>query len=147
MWLRSSALSTRSLLTGHASPKVAGYTGRRSIHKITDEIQDNNSTHALIKDQGGGFKDTDIEQYIGNFEDIEYLVQENVTDPEMAYNHFSYDVEKAWCDADLQRVVQNARKADKSITATSDPIYGKFETLAKNYLRRERQSCKDLENQ
>jgi hypothetical protein len=115
--------------------------------KITGEIQDNNSAHALMKDRGAKFKDTDIEQYIGNFEDIGYLVQENVIDPEMAYNHFSYDVEKAWCNADVQRVVQNARKADKSITATSDPIYGKFETLAKSYLLRERQSCKDLENQ
>jgi hypothetical protein len=74
-------------------------------------------------------------------------VQEKVIDPEMAYNHFSYDVEKAWCNADVRQVVQNARTADKSATATSDPIYGKFEALAKNYLARENQSCKDLENQ
>jgi len=115
--------------------------------KITGEIQDNDSTRPLLKNRGGKFKDTDIEQYIGNFEDLGYLVQENVIDPEMVYNHFSYDVEKAWCNADVQRVVQNARKADKSITATSDPIYGKFERLAKNYLTKERQTCKDLDNQ
>ncbi len=68
-------------------------------------------------------------------------------DATMAYNHFSYDVEKAWCNAAVQRVVQNARKEDKSITATSDPVYGKFEKLAKRYLAKERQSCKDLDNQ
>jgi hypothetical protein len=115
--------------------------------KITDEIQDNDSAHALMKDQGGKFTDTDVEQYIGNFEDVGYLVEENVIDAAMAYNHFSYDVEKAWCNAAVQRVVQNARKEDKSITATSDPIYGKFEKLAKSYLAKERQSCKDLDNQ
>jgi hypothetical protein len=60
---------------------------------------------------------------------------------------YSVHLEKAWCNADVQRVVQDARKADKSITATSDPIYGKFEKLAKSYLAKERQSCKDLDNQ
>jgi hypothetical protein len=29
--------------------------------KITDEIQDNSSTHPLMKDRSGKFKDTDIE--------------------------------------------------------------------------------------
>jgi hypothetical protein len=115
--------------------------------KLRDEIQMNNSSHALRKNRGGKFQDTDIEQYIGNFEDIGYLVQGKVIDAEMAYNHFSYDVEKAWCNADVQRVVQEARKADKSITATSDPIYGKFENLARTFLTKERQSCKDIDNQ
>jgi hypothetical protein len=115
--------------------------------KITAEIQSNQSAHPLLKSRGGKFEDVDIERYIGNFEDIGYLVQEKVIDAEMAYNHFSYDVEKAWCNADVQRVVQEARKADKSITATADPLYGKIERLAKEYLAREGQSCKDIDNQ
>jgi hypothetical protein len=115
--------------------------------KITDEIQDNDSSHALMKDHGGKFHDMDAEEYIGYFEDLGYLVQENVLIPEMAYNHFSYDAEKAWCNADIRRVVQPARKADNSVTALSDPMYGRFENLAKSYLAKERQSCKDLDNQ
>jgi hypothetical protein len=47
--------------------------------KKTDEIQYNDSAHAVIKDQGGKFKNTDVQQYIGNFEDVGYLVEENVT--------------------------------------------------------------------
>jgi hypothetical protein len=31
--------------------------------------------------------------------------------------------------------------------AKSDPMYGHFEQLAKNYLEQEGQSCKDLDNQ
>jgi hypothetical protein len=46
----------------------------------------------------------------------------------------------------VQRVVRDARKADKSITAASDPIYGNFERLAETYLARERQTCNDLAN-
>jgi hypothetical protein len=115
--------------------------------KITDEVQDNGPSHALLKDRGGKFREIIIEEYIGNFEDIGYLVQENVVIEQMAYDHFSYDVEKAWCNGDVQRVVGDARKADKSITAASDPIYGNFEKLAKTYLSKEHQSCNDLANQ
>lgn len=114
---------------------------------ITGAIQSSDSARALLKGRGEKFEDVDLEQYIGNFEDIGYLVQENVIDAEMAYNHFSYDIEKTWCNADVQHVVQEARKADKGTIANSDPIYGKFERLAKNYLVKERQTCKDLDNQ
>jgi hypothetical protein len=115
--------------------------------KITDEIEANDSAHPLLKKRGGKFQDIDVEGYIVNFEDVGYLVQENVIDARMAYDHFSYDVEKAWCNSDVQRVVQDARKADKSITTTTDPFYGKFEKLARDYLARENQTCKDLNNQ
>ena len=74
-------------------------------------------------------------------------MQENVIDPEMAYNHFSYDVEKAWCNADVQRVVADARKADKAVTRQTEPFYGGFEKLARSYLTREGETCKDLDNQ
>jgi hypothetical protein len=115
--------------------------------KITNEIQDNGSAHALLKERGGKFRDIDVEEYISNFEDIGYLVREDVIAEQMAYDHFSYDIEKAWCNGDVRRVVEAARKADRSVSAKTDPFYGKFEALANQYLSTERQSCKDLENQ
>jgi hypothetical protein len=114
---------------------------------ITNEIQNNGSAHPLIKGRGGKFRDIEVEQYISNFEDIGYLVQEGVISPQMAYDHFSYDVEKAWCNADVHRVVEAARKADRSVTVKIDPLFGRFESLAKQYFRTEQQTCKDLENQ
>jgi hypothetical protein len=65
----------------------------------------------------------------------------------MAYNEFSYDLEKAWCNADVQRVVADARKADKSVTRQTDAIYGEFEKLARGYLAREAETCEDLDSQ
>jgi hypothetical protein len=44
-------------------------------------------------------------------------------------------------------MIREARAADKSTTAQTDPMYGNFEKLAKEYLGKEAQSCKDLENQ
>jgi hypothetical protein len=127
--------------THNASDKLDG----DRYAKITNEIQGNASAHPLTRARGGKFNDSDVEQYIVNFEDIGYLVQENVIVAQMAYNHFSYDVEKAWCNTDVRRIVQAARKADKSITATSDPLFGNLENLATNYLRKEQQICKNLD--
>jgi hypothetical protein len=55
----------------------------------------------------------------------------------MAYNEFSYDFERAWCNADVQRAVADARRTDKSSTRQTDPIYGQFEKLARSYLTSE----------
>jgi hypothetical protein len=49
----------------------------------------------------------------------------------MAYDHFSYDVEKAWCNQDIQKVITDARRADKSAAVSADAIYGAFERLAR----------------
>jgi hypothetical protein len=118
---------------------------------ITAAIQGNDQHYPLLSQKNGGkggkFRDLEIESYMENFEDIGYLVQEHLILAEMAYDHFSYEVEKAWCNADVQRIIRDERKADKSVTAASDPFYGRLETLAKSYLARERQTCKDLDNQ
>jgi hypothetical protein len=44
----------------------------------------------------------------------------------MIYDHFSDDIETAWCNNDVQKLIQRDRKDDKSITA---------------------QTCKDLDSQ
>ena len=65
----------------------------------------------------------------------------------MAYDHFSYDITKAWCNATVQETIRKARVNDKSKTAPTDPMYGNFESLAKEYLANEGQSCSDLDKQ
>jgi hypothetical protein len=119
--------------------------------KITAEIQNHDQNHPLLSradgGRGGAFRQIDIEGYIGNFEDIGYLIQDGVILSKMAYDHFSYDVEKAWCNKDVKKLIAESRKIDRSTTASSDQIYGKFERLAQSYLSNENQSCKDLDKQ
>jgi hypothetical protein len=91
--------------------------------------------------------DADVEEYIGIFEDMGYFIKDNLISAKMAYDHFSYDIEKAWCNTDLQLTIRKARATDKSKTAQSDPLYGNFEILAKQYLDDEGQSCRDLDKQ
>jgi hypothetical protein len=119
--------------------------------RLTTEIENYDQSHALVKradgGKGGPFSDIEVESYLGTFEDMGYLVRDNLIFGQMAYRSFSYDIEKAWCNADVQRVIHDARRADKSVTAKSDPIYGSFEILAGEYLAKENQSCKDLDKQ
>jgi hypothetical protein len=112
--------------------------------KITSAIQEHDQKHKLL---GAGFRDTEIESYIGNFEDIGLLVKESPLLSDMAYNHFSYDIEKAWCNQDVQKVIVDARKADKSVTASADAMYGELEKLGRSYLPKEQQTCPDLDKQ
>jgi hypothetical protein len=119
--------------------------------KLVADIQNHDHNYPLLSrsdgGKGGKVRGLDVEQYISVFEDIGYLVEGNLIINKMAYNEFSYDVEKAWCSADVQRVIADARKADKNVTRQTDPIYGEFEKLARSYLVREGESCKDLDNQ
>jgi hypothetical protein len=91
--------------------------------------------------------DADVEEYIGIFEDMGYFIKDNLITAKMAYDHFSYDIEKAWCNVTVQETIQKVRAADKSKTAQSDPLYGNFERLAKQYLGDEGQTCKDMDKQ
>jgi hypothetical protein len=119
--------------------------------KLVADIQNHDHAYPLLArsegGKGGKFRDLHIEQYISVFEDIGYLLADNLIITEMAYDEFSYDFEKAWCNADVQRVVADARKADKSSTRQTDPIYGHFENLARSYFVREGETCKDFDNQ
>jgi hypothetical protein len=85
---------------------------------ITTAIQEHGHSYPLLRGdgKGGKFTDLDIERYLGNFEDIGYFLQEGLIIPDMAYHHFSYDAEKAWCNDDVKRVIRDARKSDKSAT-------------------------------
>jgi len=91
--------------------------------------------------------DADVEEYIGVFEDMGYFIKDNLITAKMAYDHFSYDIEKAWCNTTVQEVIRKQRATDRSKTAQTDPIYGNFERLAKQYLDDEGQSCSDMDKQ
>jgi hypothetical protein len=118
--------------------------------KLVADIQNHDHTYPLLSrsdGKGGKFRDLAIEQYISVFEDIGYLVEGDLIIGKMAYNEFSYDIEKTWCNDDVKRVIADQRKADKSTTHQTEPFYAGFEKLARSYLAREGQTCKDLDNQ
>src|SRR5215472_13453472 len=112
--------------------------------RIVDDIQSHNSNYRLPKYPNRA--DADVEEYIGLFEDVGYFIVENLIAAKMAYDHFSYDIEKAWCNVSVRETIEQERATDRSKTAHSDPLYGNFEKLAKEYLDNEGQTCKDLDS-
>ena len=101
--------------------------------KITDDIQSHNGNFHLPKYPNTA--DADVEEYISVFDGICYFITQNLIEQKMAYEDFSYDLEKAWCNVTVQETIRQERTTDKSKTAQSDPIYGDFEKLAKEYLK------------
>jgi hypothetical protein len=143
---------TQQIASADLVLKLRATLDESKLAKLVADIQNHDHSYPLLArsdggSKGGKYRDLEIEQYISVFEDIGYLVEGNLIISKMAYNEFSYDIEKAWCNGDVQRVVADARKADKSITRQTDPIYGEFEKLARSYLAREGETCKEFDNQ
>ena len=112
--------------------------------KITDDIQSHNGNFHLPKYPNAA--DADLEQYISVFDQIGYFVMQNLIEQKMAYEDYSYDIEKAWCNVTIQETIQQEQTTDKSRNAESDPVYGDFEKLAKEYLKTDGLSCKDVDS-
>jgi lysyl-tRNA synthetase class II len=109
---------------------------------ITDDIQSHNSDFHLPMYPT---TDADVEEFTDVFEDVGYFVTQDLIDAKMAYASFSNDIERSWCNVTVQETIQQERATDKSKTAQRNPIYGNFEMLAKEYLKIDGLSCKDLD--
>jgi hypothetical protein len=125
--------------------KIEAMLRDHRFDRITDDIQSHYSNYQLPKYKNKS--DADVEEYIGVFEDLGYFLKDNLIAKKMAYDHFSYDITKAWCNGTVQETIRKARANDKSKTAPTDPMYGNIESLAKEYLDNESQTCKDMDKQ
>lgn len=113
--------------------------------KITNDIESHNGNFHLPKYPNAA--DADVEEYISVLDGIGYFITQNLIEQDMAYEDFSYDIEKAWCNVTVQETIQQERTTDKSTTTKTDPIYGDFEKLANEYLKRDGLlSCKDVDS-
>jgi hypothetical protein len=141
----NTAKDSRQTTSAELILKIGAMLEEHRYDRISDDIQSHDSNYHLPK-----YKNklvADLEEYIGIFEDMGYFIKDKLISPKMAYDHFSYDIEKAWCNTDVQEAIRKARATDKSKTASTDPMYGNFERLTKEYLDNEGQSCSDLDKQ
>jgi len=140
----NAAMDRRQTASAEFILKIDAMLAEHRYDRITDDIRSHDSNYRLPKYKNKA--DADVEEYIGVFEDMGYFITENLIGAKMAYDHLSYDIEKAWCNIDVRETIRKARATDKSKTAQSDPLYGNFERLAKEYLANEGQDCKDLDS-
>lgn len=111
--------------------------------KIMSAIEDNGSNYKLLN---GKFKERLLDEYISIFELLGNLVHDKVITDQMAYNDLGYNLEKAWCNQDVQQYIAYARKVDKNISG-SNAYYIGFEHMAKYSLERDNKTCSDMDEE
>jgi hypothetical protein len=123
--------------------KISDELDKPKYVKIMSAIEDHKSNYKILH---GNFSERLLDEYICTFETLGNLLQDNIITEEMAYNELGYDLEKAWCNKDVQKFIAGARKADKNISGPN-AFYVGFERLAKYSLSRDKKSCSDIDDE
>lgn len=113
------------------------------LRGIKDSVEYHGSGFSLRRH---GFQASDIEDYISQLEDIGVAVRYGIVGHRMAYEEFSYDVEKAYCNADVQAALAEGRSADRGGLAPN-AYYVNFTDLAKGFLTDDQKDCKDIDEE
>ncbi|MGD0280252.1 MAG: hypothetical protein ABSC11_13240, partial [Smithella sp.] len=105
--------------------------------------------YPIIKTKGhkGKYNTHQIEDYLGKFDTIGYLISENLIIGAMAYNELGYDVEKTWCNKDVYDYLIKIRQQNKHLTGEQAYFYG-FEEFAKySFSKDEIKSCSEIDEE
>ena len=142
-------LQTKALQDTHAVNsatfvlKISDELNKSKYDKIMKAIDDHKSNYPISHK---GFSDTQIDEYIGNYETMGNLAHDNIISRRMAYNELGYEIEKAWCNKDVQNYIKMAREADKN-TSGPKTFYIGFEELAKFSLLEDKKTCLDMDEE
>jgi len=136
--------ATRRTTSAEFVMKIDAILDDHRFDRISNDIDSHDSNYQLPKYKNNA--DAAVEQYITIFDNIGYFTKERLIDPKLAYEFFSYDIEKAWCNPTVLETIREVRATDKSKNAQSDPAYGDFERLGKEYLEKDGLACKDLDS-
>ena len=129
------------------------------VLKLSDELNgakyasimaaiENGTEYApIISGAHPSFTPTQLEDYMGNFETIGDLAQDGVIDRSMAYQEFSYDFAKAWCNQDVQKEVQSDRASDPN-EPSQNQYWNGFQSLATYFMQQDHnKTCKDYDSE
>ncbi len=134
--------ATRAIESGKFILELSRDINNKESNGLMNAIEDHDEDFHVLKSRGGKYSDSDIEDYIGHFETLGDLQKRKLVDFGMAYNEFSYDVEKAWCNKDIRLHIDEVRRDDKD---ASNMFFMNFENLAKAFLKRDKKDdCKNL---
>jgi hypothetical protein len=106
---------------------------------LADDIDDNDDAYSPI--HTGGFTDNQLDDYMGEFETVGDLVRDGVIEQQMAYDEFSYDIEKTYCNDDVQADITRDQASDGVDTGTIDASWSGFQGLAKLFLAKDSETC------
>ena len=84
----------------------------------------------IFKGHGGQFSDLDVERLVGQFELLASACDHHLIDEDMAYDAFSYYVEKTFTNKEISTFLADIRKEEPD-------YYEGFDQLAKRFIATE----------
>jgi len=90
------------------------------------------------------FSDNLLKEYLGNLETVCVLVRDETVSPGRAYEELGFDIEKAWCNHDVQKFIDDSRKAADQFSDAIDS-YRAFEEFATYCLAKDNKTCADMD--
>lgn len=82
----------------------------------------------VLKENGGEFTTTDIDQYLTIYELLNNVHEAGLITDDMLYNAFAYEVVRTYKNQEIQTYLEKIRKEDKS-------FFIGFESLAKSLIK------------
>jgi hypothetical protein len=90
------------------------------------------------------FSDNLLKDYLGELETMSDMVRDKTVSPGRAYEEMGFEIEKAWCNNDVQKYVYDSRRVeDQSSHAINS--YSAFEEFAKYCLSKDNKTCSDMD--
>lgn len=117
-------------------PKFAGIVSAIDYHTCDFPVRTTESHKR--------FSNNLLSEYLGNLDSACVLARDNTDDKVMAYEELGYEVEKAWCNKDVQNFIYDSRKGDHQ-SANASNSYRAFEEFAKYCLAKDNKSCADMD--
>lgn len=87
----------------------------------------------------------DLYEYIGKLETIASITHSGAIDKNMAYQEFSYDFVKTWCNKDIRNHIEGLRIKDKALSKETTFYHG-IEEFANDSMSREHKTCLDYDS-
>lgn len=106
---------------------------------IEQAIFDNKSNYNLRNK----FTETQIDAYLGQLETIGSLYEEGLISNPMAYDEFSYDFEKAYCNQSVRDYISDLRKKDG--VGGYKQFFISTENMNKLFLKMDKKTCSDID--
>lgn len=93
-----------------------------------------------------GFSDNLLKEYLDNLETVGVLVNDKKVSQGRAYEELGFVIEKAWCNNDVRKYVDDSRKSD-NISSDAKNSYSAFEEFARYCLIKDNKTCSDVDKE
>ena len=117
-------------------PKFAGIVSAIDYHTCDYPIRTTESHKR--------FSNKLLREYLGSLDGACVLARDSTDNKVMAYEELGYEIEKAWCNKDLQKFIDDSRKADTQ-SPDARNSYRAFEEFAKYCLAKDNKTCADMD--